>query len=303
MKKLFLVPYGGHGNQLFQASAALALCGNRQVTVLSNWGFARRNSLDDIELESWDWDCKIEFSHSSKPSLLSRRTLNFLLRVGAESRSKVLIRILEVAFSPYFSIILGTRLSIKISRGLGFSDINLKGNTILIGYFQSSKYAECVRDKLISIRPKKISKSTVVLISEIKRKRILVVHFRRGDYINEQFGILDNLYYEKAFKVSNESLFEEIWIFSDEMEIAKQIPAFKSNAKIRFINDEDMDSSEIMEIMRLGDGFIIANSSFSWWAAQLRYKREAHVVCPSPWFKFIDSPAHIIDDEWTQVPW
>jgi hypothetical protein len=58
-----------------------------------------------------------------------------------------------------------------------------------------------------------------------------------------------------------------------------------------------------MEVMRFGGGFIVANSTFSWWAAQLRYKRFAQVVCPSPWFKFTESPENIVDKEWISLSW
>lgn len=302
MTSLYLIPYGGLGNQLFQISAALALCEDK-VTVLSNWGFARENSANKIEIESWVLSSRIEFDRRPKASEFSQRLLNLILRIGARNRSRFLVKTLEVISSQYLSILLGKRLSVTANKGLGFSKLNPKSDSILVGYFQSAHYAKKVIEELLSLRPRRMSNRAEELLSVAQRKKILVVHIRRGDYANEAFGILGDDYYKNAMELLSHEAYEEIWIFSDEMSSAKLITVFSSDKRAIFIDDKGLESSEILEIMRHGNSYIIANSSFSWWAAQLRYDREAHVVCPSPWFKFTDSPTGILDDEWLKVHW
>lgn len=302
MKILYMIPYGGLGNQLFQIAAAMAM-NSSEIRVLTDLGFARRNSKGEIELESWEWNSRINFHHSPRGSLFSRRLLNLLLRMGTEKRREVFLRVLELLSTPYFSILLGNLISFEIGKGLGFSRIKIKKRTLLVGYFQSSIFAQSVIDELIQIQPKYLSSLALDLIEEAKRKNILIVHVRRGDYLNEAFGILDDEYYQRALETICYGSFKEIWVFSDDIESAKSIKSLNDKSATKFIDDRSLESSEIMEVMRFGGGFIVANSTFSWWAAQLRYKRFAQVVCPSPWFKFTESPENIVDKEWISLSW
>ena len=302
MEKLFLVPYGGLGNQMFQIAAALSSTSN-DIWVVSNWGFARRNIDGMIEIESWEFNSRVKFLASPTGSNFSRRLLNFMLRLGAQNRRILLLRMLEIFTAPYFSVLIGHNTSVSINRGLGFSKLKFQKNTLLIGYFQCASFAKSVINEMLSSYPKYLSEHALQLIDKAKRKSVLVVHVRRGDYLNEKFGILTDSYYEKALEIIEHDLFEEIWVFSDDIESAKLIQILKKRNNVRFIEDKTLESSEVLEVMRFGSGFIIANSSFSWWAAQLRYKRIARVVCPSPWFKFTISPEGIIDNDWIAISW
>jgi hypothetical protein len=302
MEKVLLVPYGGLGNQMFQIAAALSST-PRDVWVVSNWGFARRNSGSKIEIEAWEFNSRVKFFASPNGNKLSRRLLNFMLRLGAQNRRRILLRILELFTAPYFSLLIGHGTSVSINRGLGFSKLSVQKRTMLIGYFQCAIFAKSVINELLSSHPKYLSEYALMLIEEAKSKSVLVVHIRRGDYANEAFGVLSDSYYERALEIIKHDLFQEIWVFSDDIESAKLIRVLNEKKNVKFIEDKTLESSEVLEVMRFGSGFVIANSSFSWWAAQLRYKRIAQVVCPSPWFKFTKSPEGIIDDEWLALSW
>ena len=302
MPSVFLVPYGGLGNQLFQYTAALSLSKESPVTILSQWGFARRNVDNDLELQSLDLNHQVYFTENPKIGALSKRLLNLLLRLGADNRNWTLTY-LEWVLSPYFSYILKELVRVRVNRGLGLSDVRTNGNVLLIGYFQSSSYLVNVKSDLLKIRPVKMTREAELLVREIQEKRTLVIHIRRGDYLNQSFGILQNSYYSEALKKIGMENFDQLWIFSDDIAQASQLSVFKGMENVRFLSDKQLSSAEVLETMRHGSGFIIANSSFSWWAAQLKSKPEAHVICPSPWFKDIDSPKGIIDSDWTLVQW
>ena len=52
--------------------------------------------------------------------------------------------------------------------------------------------------------------------------------------------------------------------------------------------------------MSLSKVIIIANSSFSWWAAKAGVEKEL-VIAPSPWFRKLETPTYLIPDSWNQI--
>lgn len=302
MAEIFLVPYGGLGNQFFQIAAALSLSQGSKVTVLSDWGYARKDQKNQLEINSYEWGEQVDYATSPKVGLFTKRILNLLLRLGVE-RKILILRLFELLLSPYFSLLLMRCVRIRVNHGLGFSDMKINKNTLLIGYFQCSEHFFNVKDKMKEICPRNISAKTESLLSEIMAKETLVVHIRRGDYVNEPFGILEDSFYNSAIQRIKPNHYRQIWIFSDDILAAKKMSFFSSLDSIRFVDDKNLSSAEILEVMRYGSSFVIANSSFSWWAAQLRYKADAEVVCPSPWFKFVESPKGIVLSDWHIVQW
>jgi hypothetical protein len=108
----------------------------------------------------------------------------------------------------------------------------------------------------------------------------LMVHVRRGDYAQQQFGLLADPYYEHALKRLREhGLTGPVWVFSDEPE---RIPVgLRSGA--RFVTSP-VSAHEDLVLMSHGGGNVIANSTFSWWGA---WMNPAHVpvVYPDLWFQ------------------
>jgi len=54
----------------------------------------------------------------------------------------------------------------------------------------------------------------------------------------------------------------------------------------------------VIEIMKYGSGFILANSSFSWWAGFLRITHASVVVAPKPWFRNIPVSQDLVPRDW-----
>jgi len=54
-------------------------------------------------------------------------------------------------------------------------------------------------------------------------------------------------------------------------------------------------------VMRHGKDYVIANSSFSWWAATLRFDRSARVIAPQPWFLGQEEPKDLIFSNWGRM--
>ena len=115
--------------------------------------------------------------------------------------------------------------------------------------------------------------------------------------------MLGNQYYVEAVRdLISMNEYKSIWVFSDE--ISKVIDVFGDNFElpIRYIGDIDESASALLEVMRYGKSYVIGNSSFSWWAAYLRYDKEAKVIAPTPWFAQQSDPNELIPRDWRHRP-
>lgn len=139
-----------------------------------------------------------------------------------------------------------------------YKDIPYKDGMMLIGYFQDEIYFAKHKDFIIDLFSHKPT------IERLKRaySKILTnsisVHIRRGDYV--KIGVtLDLNYYYTALNMVN---VDNILVFSDDINWCKS--NFLENAF--YIHNSDYED---FYLMSLCTNNIIANSSFSGWAAYL----------------------------------
>ena len=127
------------------------------------------------------------------------------------------------------------------------------------------------------------------MVSEIEQSQSAVsIHIRRGDYVsdadaNNLMGILPMGYYDRAVNYINERVKNpSYYIFSDDLEWTKD--HLKVDAPLTFVDLENGSRDYIeLDIMRKCRHNIIANSSFSWWAAFLNQHPDKIVVAPARW--------------------
>lgn len=112
--------------------------------------------------------------------------------------------------------------------------------------------------------------------SGINKIDYIGIHVRRGDYINNPFyvDLWETEYYEKAM---TEFSGERFMIFSDDIEWCKQNFIGKE-----YSFNEDVVDYEAMNTLASCKGIIMANSSFSWWAA---YLSDAVIIAPKAWYR------------------
>ena len=108
----------------------------------------------------------------------------------------------------------------------------------------------------------------------------VAIHVRRGDYINNGFyvDLMKTDYYEKSMGVFKG---ESFIVFSDDIEFCKKQEIFKDCEFIHGTEVSDMNN------MASCTGHIIANSSFSWWAAYISpYTKK--IIAPSKYNWYSD---------------
>ena len=302
----FLSLSGGLGNQLFQYAVGLHTKENLQL----EWklGFASENCLGEPELSSFKLPASVELSSRPNPSRFRIRVHHWLLAVSATktkipSFARWMLKLFSsLIFKSYFN-----KFAIpNIPKSLGFDPkFNPSSGDFLVGYFHSYKWVEdsSVRSQMRALEIKNPSGQLQTLINEASEKRILIVHIRLGDYEKElRLGILASSYYRLAIhKAHALSEFDEIWVFTNDVHKSKSIYPTEWVYKSRWITEVDHAASETLKIMQYGHGYVVGNSTFSWWAAMLSKFSDALVFAPDPWFKYAETPSELIPPAWITI--
>jgi hypothetical protein len=295
---------GGLGNQLFQFAAAYSL-DPVEIVLESRFGAPRKTeNIPDIFY--YEFPENIKLGKSGPDPLFFRKVVGYLLRMGIKPRKfekYTLIRCsIELISKLLISLRLWRNLEISVANNVGYSPIQTRGESIfLIGYFQTWHFAESpkVRDFLNTL----ILKEKPMLLIEHEKLAMeelpLVVHVRLGDYrMENEFGLLSPDYYESINELWAAGSFRKLWLFSDEPAQALDLIPANLREYTRVIDDKSEAPSVTLELMRLGQGYVIANSSLGWWGAKLSRAENPPVMAPRPWFKSMAEPKDLIPAHW-----
>ncbi len=302
---------GGLGNQLFQFAAAHAFSRQERIELDLTLSKPRVDKNENVELFNL-----IEFVDSvgRKSSAIS----NFVSKVFGYNRrvqlqrnkkfqNKVYAILIAAAASSVTSLYFSRRVASFYCQDLGFEEIPVMNkNMITFGYFQTFRWADTSDTNVLlqKMSPRYPSEQFLKLLSAAKKVRPIVVQVRLTDYLQEDsFGNLSSQYYDHTIgKISEEiSANHPIWLFSDDP-IAATSMLNAGQKRDLFVVPSDLSASENLELMKYGSAYVIANSSFGWWAAYLRKEKTAKVFAPSPWFANLPEPRDLFPPEWVLIP-
>ena len=194
-------------------------------------------------------------------------------------------------------------------------------NIQLMGYFQSYKYFDDYRHLVLSTIGIPIVREQILEefsdIYPIGKSDIITIsiHFRLGDYKEKQqfHPVLPYEYYECAFQnIPSEYLnCSKILYFCEEEDrthcdnIIQRLCEkyhFTSSPKCIDHNIHDWKQLLIMSHCKIN---IIANSSYSWWAAYLNDNPKKIVIYPSIWFgsKITHNTVDMFPKNWIKISW
>lgn len=181
----------------------------------------------------------------------------------------------------------------------------------LDGYFQSEKYfnsiSGIIREELTFKQPLE-GEYFQNILHRIESLESVSLHFRRGDYItdsktNKYHGVCSMNYYQKAVeKIEKKINSAALFIFSDDIPWVKA--HFNSHLPTVFIEQSDEERHSDFRLMSSCKHNIIANSSYSWWAAWLNDNKKKTVIAPEKWYEDPRTPhdtADILPDEWIKL--
>lgn len=167
--------------------------------------------------------------------------------------------------------------------------LRIKHDAYLDGWWQSYKYFDDIKDilhKEFSFR-KRLDLRNKKYLNKILNTNSIGVHVRRGDYLKKYsnyFNSCSVAYYKKAVKlVASKTVNPVIYIFfSDDAEWIKKNFKFRHKT-VLISHNRGKESYKDLLLMQSCKHNIIANSSFSWWAAYLNKNPNKIVVAPKKW--------------------
>jgi hypothetical protein len=286
--------HGGLGNQMFQYAAGRALSIAHHETL----------SLDTNEFANYSLH---------QGYVLDRVFgLNTPRLSGTELRQLFGLRVLPTAQRlaarwPYWPLA-DKRIIIEPHLDYWPGMLAVPPHAYLRGYWQSERYFQMHEDSIRSdFQFNKALHGYALQWSEhMKAVPSVSVHFRRGDYVSNQtnlayHGTCSLDYYQRAVaSIEAQVKRPEFFVFSDDIEWARQ--NFKLAHPVHFVDGNTGDASFLdMQLMSLCRHHIIANSSFSWWAAWLNNRKDKLVMAPSRWYVKWTTPVGLIPDRWTAI--
>jgi hypothetical protein len=307
---------GGLGNQLFQLAAALFVSRGYPVGLISSFGAPRLNALGSPEITSLNLarDVRLQTaSDSSFKARLIRKFINVCLTCGSRPESRCTAQVVTELTLKSCAVSLRRLLGkheVLCSSNIGFDAriLTCGRDSLLVGYFQTWRTAanDRVRAQIREMFTLSRGSPWVDSMRDLaRREEPLVLHVRLGDYqLNPQFGKLQLDYFRQGLEMARHSSnVGRLWIFSDEPKSALQIlEPLVSKANPRIIEvSSSTTSCDVMQVMSFGRSFVLSNSTFGWWAANLAEDQEAPVVVPTPWFVDGTVVRDLIPAGWNQL--
>lgn len=259
---------GGLGNQFFQYAFARRVLQRRPQKLVLDTYFYRNHPNRQLELDSYqvEYDGKLECIGYNRIRRVVQRVpgVSFLCGIHKEQR--------EFRFDFWTE-----RLPYRY----------------YTGYWQNIRYLEDNKEELRKwfTYNGTITEEQQALAYKMTKENSVAIHVRHGDYQDKQFCktycVQEEDYYQKAIKYINDinhGKIDSFYFFSDDIEWCKQ--KFNDMNKVTFIDKRISQSPHTdMWLMKKCKNIIMANSTFSWWAAWLNDNSKPNVVVPKNWYR------------------
>lgn len=224
-------------------------------------------------------------------AIKSRHVFTFL-HVNEVGKRPVYWDSLFVQLRPFLTNTLPKTIVVRENNFM-FNDLIIpKEHSILVGYFQSYKYFQehaYTIHRMLKIEPLKDQLCERMGVNREYFSRIISMHFRLGDYKNlpDYHPIATTMYYTQA--LTHFSGDYTVLYFCENEDIHDVLDTISALRIIypSFVFERggaDLTDWEQLLLMSCCSHNIIANSTFSWWAAYLNTNTSKQVTYPDVWF-------------------
>ncbi len=275
--------FGGLGNQLFQYFAGLdfSIKSGLKLRIDTRWTEASysQDQSDIRDFKFLDEGLLVTCRESGPLNFYFERLKTKIARISLKAANYLA---LNTPKNPGFVDIVGSKLGIELR-----------------GYYQSYRYFDSVSETNgIQDWSLKIESPLFLKIkSQLCEAPFIAVHVRGGDYLNKTdiYHKMDSNYYANSISRLKSELGEiRIIIFSDDAEYARNI--LKDFPSLEFLDQIGLRASEAMILMSLAQGIVIANSTFSYWAAMIDTRKL--IAAPKYWFKDAEVDMNLYPPSW-----
>lgn len=155
----------------------------------------------------------------------------------------------------------------------------------------------------IKFKTPSLSRKNSDTMDKIINNNSVFVHVRRGDYLSATYrtrfeGICTAAYYQKAIGMMKERHPGALFVvFSDDIEWCRENISGTGSDTIYVYRNTGNDSYLDMYLMAHCTAGVIANSTFSYWAARLVKKKD--IIYPAKWINSKYGVPDIFEDDWT----
>lgn len=187
-------------------------------------------------------------------------------------------------------------------------DVFRTGDCYYEGYWQNYRYFNDIFSDIFntfSFKNTLDQRNKIILEQISSNPQTVSIHIRRGDYINHKiFGnICDLEYYTNAIQLILQHCSNPcFYIFSNDILWCKNnLMLLLGKHQYCFVDWNIGPNNYIdMQLMSACKNNILANSSFSWWAAWLNSHSDKFVIAPKKW---ANSPysTEVQPDSWTLI--
>lgn len=255
-KKIIVNLIGGVGNQMFQYALGYALARKLGAVLYCDISAYKEYKIRNFELKKFKSEIKIALEED----------------------------VLELCKKRFWGRTKFSEKSLKFNSRF----LKIKSSAYLKGYFQSEKYFLDVKDEILDLFS--FSDLNFIqnrdLLNEIKKTNSVSINLRLCEYVNNPevakiHYVCTKKYYENALtEIKKRVEKPKFFVFSDDIEASREyLPD-----DIDFVYCDTANWQEDLYFMQNCKHNIVANSSFSWWAAYLNQNPQKIVVAPKKWF-------------------
>ena len=281
------------GNQLFQVAHGLALAGRfgAELVIDDGWFRGRRLPSETPRACCLSW-----FAIEARLASPAERGVLTLVDLALKLQKRLRWRLLPIHHE-----------ALPLSQGR----LQRAGAVVVHGHWQDHGLMAGQRPVLLrqfQVRPELLSPTTRSWLETIaSMPNSVFVHVRRGDYVSERrtalaHGVCPPEYYARALTVLRQRLGDPpLYLFSDDLTWAwRHLPL--QGWSVTAVDATGWERPELVdlaefELMRRCRHGVMANSSFSWWAAFLLQSAHSLVIAPERWFSW-GAPSELYAPNW-----
>jgi hypothetical protein len=264
---------GGLGNQLFQYAYACWLKHSFNIKPKLNLSRIDKNhSASSIDLRTLiETDSELEFISSNQPRLLlhAANHIDDFLEINVRVRLRNFIQ----------------------PRSLRFRE-----------YYQSFRFYNQLKLSFSLKEPVNPSIFFLDAISKVSNRNSCTMHIRLGDLLKSDFPtILSREYYLEVLKSPSLKDVQQIIIVTDSPELIKSFLGNDFFPNFEVCVPRTSSPIESFHLLKQSANLIVANSTFSLWAAKLGYSPTKQIFYPSLFGSQHLSSSMDLPLEWTSI--